>query len=898
MLESIENGYDFERHVCRIIYKTNPDNLSHYDGGPDRGRDICVEYHENGKIYNVIIECKFYNTGVSKEVIMPALNWATVHQPALLYFWIVPYLTPSAKDFIKLFEQKYKISVRIEENVNIEEYIKYINDDNAKIWSILRQKILNSCKNSLCAKPFIPEYELDKSESSPFLVDRKVEREKLFYNSKKAFYLQGVSACGKTQLLKYVASVYMKKGLPVFWHTIRPGESSQQCSDFYHTLARYFESIHQDQTLLDYFGSYGFFLSQDMENLVSYMLKKHNTILILDDVHNCQNENISMRNLFEKLIKHQVCRIYFSGWFNIFNFTINENKYFSSIILEGMKKKELNQIIKHCSGAFNPAMADLIEHRFYGLPGYAVLTDKEMTVDQINVEEDFLVHFLSLLSTDEQIVLFTLSFLSTDVPGDFLKNQGYAIQLVSLENKHLLVARKHHYTVHDKYRVFFSKYSMNEDLLLKVIFLMNEYALLEPSAYLDLINLRILEKKYSLAWDVVVSNFQVLISCQLYNPLLKKIQEIEQNTKGNININDIVMKKIVLLERLGEYSICLHYINLLDDTSLFNYFDQEMIFYIHLRCLYFTNQYESILKLYKEKFSNVENFSDRELYIQVLLIIGRVFYIRGSSKGALIFYLLAYQNAQKIHKNTLEVKAIHRIAMIERRLGLAKESRRTFQELLKLEALITPKRRSYIFFRIAKCFLNEGDLEEAKENNIKSIKIKESYNDTRGLLFSDNLNAMISLKEKDYLGAYCYSTNACNLANTLGLHKEWLSAMIIQLNAIINNAEMLNSYNATDIDSNLQRCLKIAVEDKLIIRLRSIEELTLTYCPNIYLVAKQNRERIEAELKKSEDMLLEYYVRKQGSAIQQDFETLIIREKSISQSLLLRSGFLDLFLLH
>ena len=67
--------------------------------------------------------------------------------------------------------------------------------------------------------------------------------------------------------------------------------------------------------------------------------------------------------------------------------------------------------------------------------------------------------------------------------------------------------------------------------------------------------------------------------------------------------------------------------------------------------------------------------------------------------------------------------------MIECRLGLVVDSRKTFQELLKLDALLTPKRRSYIYFRIAKCFYKEGDLEEAKEYNDKSMKIKESYND-------------------------------------------------------------------------------------------------------------------------------------------------------------------------
>lgn len=123
-----------------------------------------------------------------------------------------------------------------------------------------------------------------------------------------------------------------------FWYTIRSGSVEQQCSDFFHTLARYFDSVHQDKSLVEYFNTYGYFISQDTENIVVYMLNKHNPILFFDDVHNCQNDNVSMRILFKKLIKYQTCRIYFSGWFNIFDFSPNERGCITTIILEGMKK--------------------------------------------------------------------------------------------------------------------------------------------------------------------------------------------------------------------------------------------------------------------------------------------------------------------------------------------------------------------------------------------------------------------------------------------------------------------------------------------------------------------------------------------------------------------------------
>lgn len=887
------NGYEFEKQVCSILYKTNPYHLSHYDGGPDRGRDICIQYVHDNKKYNVIVECKYYTSGVTKDAIMPALDWATIHQPELFYLWIVPYLTPAAKDFIQEFEKRYKIPVRYEEQVNIDQYLKYMDNDNAKIWSTLRRKILDACADSEYVNLFVPEYDPKEADDIPFLIDREPEREKLLHQAQKAFYLQGVSACGKTQLLKYVAFIYSQKGLPIFWHTVRPASAEEQCRDFYHSFARYFESVHRDSTLLTYFKQYGFFLSQDMENLVISMLKLYNPILFIDDAHNCQNENISMRTLFKKLIKHQVCRVYFSGWFNIFDMLPDEKSIMSTVVLEGMKKNELDLIIQHCSGKHNPEIAELIEEHFYGLPGYAVLTDDKITVNEIEGSDGFLTRFLMLLQPQEQVVLFALSFLSTDVPGEFLQSSGYAVQVASLKKKNLLIVRKRCYAVHDKYRSFFRRYTIEDPLLQEIVQFMEKYATTTPSAFLDLISFQISKHSYVVAWNIFSSNFRLLISHQFYVQLISFLQEIERNTHGDININSIILKKIVLLERLGEYNICLQYIRLLNDSSLFDLPEQEMVLYIQLRCLYFTNKYDDILETYKKNYERIEAFQDRELYIQILLIIGRVFYIRGSSKGALIFYLLSYQQAFESHMRTLEVKAIHRIAMIERRLGMAKVARKTFEALAKLDSLITPKRRSYIYFRIAKCFLNEDNLEQAKIYNEKSIKIKTSYNDIRGLLFSDRLNAKIALKEGKFLDVYCSSTKACERAKQLGLRKEWLAATLIKLQAIL--LETSDMQDLSNFTSDMCQCLEIATEEKLLLRLKSIEKLTKEHWPNIYLSAQQSERSVEAELKRNEEELVKHYIRLMNSEMQKHYETLILNSTPISRCLLLQSGFIDPF---
>lgn len=888
-----QDGYKFERHICEILYKTNPYHLSYYDGGPDRGRDICVQYQHNGKIYNVIVECKCYSSGVSKEVIMPALNWATVHQPDLLYLWISPYLTPAAKDFVQAFEKKYHIAVQIEEAINIEHYSEYLHDDNATIWTTLYQKIIDSCTLQSTTKAYVPEHKLDKLENAPFLVDREHERQKLINHPQKAFYLQGVSACGKTQLLKYVAYIFIQKGQHVFWHTIRSGSVNQQCTDFFHTLARYFESIYHDKTLLEYFNTYGFHLSQDMESVVLSLLSQHNPIIFLDDVHNCQKENVTLKTLFKELVKRQICRIYFSGWFNIFDFLPHERSLITLIVLEGMKKPDLDLIIQHCFGARNPAVAGLIEQRYYGLPGYAVLADKDMTVDDIHHEDDFLVYFMSLLSFEEQILLFSLSLLSTDIPGDFIKKQGYAIQLTSLENKHLLVTRKSCYAVHDKYRPFLSHYVLDEALQNQVIVLITRFAEIEPVVILDIVNYRLLNKQYKMAWKTLCDNFQVLLACQYYSPMLNLLQTIEHNSRGQIDIAEIVAKKIVLLERLGNYSICLRYISLLNSAHLFDSPTEEMTFYIQLRCLFFSNRYDDILTIYKENYYAIADFEDKDIYIQILFIIGRVFYIRGSSKGALIYYLLAYYNAHQHQIKSLEVKAIHRIAMVERRLGLFAASRKSFETLSELGTFITPKRRSYIYYRIAKCFYNEGDLESAKEYNEKSIRIKESYGDTRGLVFSETLNAQISLKEGNLIEAYCCSSNACEHADKLGLNKEWLASILIQFRVIASS--MIELANSPNVTANLIRSLRIASEEKLLIRLKALEKVTKQNWPIIHSRAQESRKSVEAELSQLEQQLEKYYFTSQSLSMEKEYNLLIQHNISISQSLLMRSGFLDPF---
>lgn len=886
MIESIKDGNTFERQVCSILYQTNPSHLSHYDGGPDRGRDICVQYEDHGKKYNVIVECKYYSSGINKESIMPSLNWATVHQPELLYLWVVPYLTPSAKDFINEFAQKYKIAIAYEEQVNIEHYMKYLDNDNSDVWSDLRKKILSSCLRPYSQELFVPEYEFKDTDDGPFLVDREGERKQLLRQSQKIFYLQGISSCGKTQLLKYVAYIYSNKGYAIFWHTIRSTDATQQCADFFHSFAHYFDSVHHDSDMVTYFNTYGFYMSQDLEKVIMAALQKYTPVIFIDDAHNCQHDNIPMRTLFERLIKYQLCRIYFSGWYNIFELSPNEKRKIQTIFLEGMKKQYLDLIIEHCSGKANPSIAELIETQYHGLPGYAAITDWETSIEDIEGDDGFLVRFLALLTHEEKVVLFALSFLPhEDIPKDFLFRNGYSAQVISLKSKNLIIERKGCYAIHDRYGAFFANQLIEKTLQSDIEVFIKEFAQTTPSAYLELISFQLFNSRIDAAWDTLSTNFNKLLHCQFHSQLMAFLQKIEEQAKGCINANLIVVKKIILLERLGEYSLCLKYLLLLDDTNLFEESECEILLYVHMRCLYFLNQYDEIIEMYNKQAKKIESFQNRDISVQILLIVGRVYYIRGALSAALAFYLLAYQNANSAQEHVLEIKAIHRIAMIERHLGHSESSRKTFQEIEKLDRFITSKRRSYIYFRIAKCYLNEDNLVQAKAYNEKSIRIKASFNDIRGLMFSDNLNAMISLQEGDFLSAYCESSKACGRAAQMGLNKEWLAAALIRVKAC-----MATGAEDVSVEKELKRCLEIASSEKLLPRLQLIETMSKDYLPDIYTQARQIRCQVQQEMAAAEAETISGHITKLDGSLQLRFKELAQNNVPISECLLLRTG--------
>ena len=888
MINSIIDWDKFERTVCSIVYKTNPYQLSRYDGGADRGRDIVAKYEKSGKLYNVIIECKYYQSGVGKSVITPALDWAKVHRPDLLYFWISPYLTSDTKDFIDQFERQYGVKVLYEEQINIEQYLRYYDKDDHEIWVTLRKKILDACELS---NSMLSLFDTDTSvltvEDIPYLIDREDERKTLINPSICAFYIQGISACGKTQLMKYISYIYTQEKNNVFWYTFRSENKEAQCDSFFQSLAHYFAITHNDTKLIIYFREYGYFLSRDLENLFIYLLRQYNPIVFLDDVHNCTYDNISLIGFFEKIIEQHVCRVYFAGWINIFSNKTIIKQNLSIVILDGLKAVYLNQIISHYSGHENLTIAGAIADRFHGLPGYAILVNEYTTIDDLESDRQFLHKFLAFLSPKEQVLLFGLVFSSFDIPIDFLLRNGYSLEFESLKDKRLIIIRESACSVHDKYKPFFVTYPIEEPVFRDTVNLMIEYAKISPEEYFDIITSYLDRKNLLQAWQILNQNFKELLHCQKNVKFLNILQRIESDNSFIINTSNIIFMKITLLERVGEYQLCLYYITLLD-FDLFSLEEQEALLYIQMRALYFTNKYDELLALFQKQENNIDEFLSQEIATQILTIVGRVYYIRGLLEGALACYLLSYQYAFKNNEKKLEAKIIHRIAMVECCYGHISESRLAFESLEKTQNIITPKRRSYIYYRIAKCLLLENKSEEAKGVNQKSIKIKESYNDKRGLIFSNKLDAKISLFENDYVNATCAIQHALSDAEEVAMDKEWLACMLVQIKLIRESA--IEGSDEFCI-KNLHKCLDIAIKDKLLYRIQTIMQLSKEYSNTIYLLACEKYRELSKKLYKEESDILDFCISKMEPFIKNNYNDFIIEHKCVTPRLLLKSGF-------
>lgn len=887
---TVDKGTEFESNVCQILYTTNPYSISHYDGGPDRGRDILLQYKVEKIVYDVIVECKCYVQSVNKENIMSSLDWAKVHRPALLYLWIKPYLTPSTKDFINLFCKEYGISVLYEEELNIEKYNEELRKDKSDILINLKKRIIDSLKDSKHTNLLELEYDNQIVNTDHYIADREWERAILMGNEYLAYYIQGVSACGKTQLAKNIAHTYKQKGENIFWHTIYDEESERQVSSFFSSLSHFLEIYYKNYRLKKYLEGHGYYLSNELITILTSLLNQFHPIIIIDNIHKCLYENIILKNAFAAIISTRLCRIYFIGWFNIFSNTINIKNNLKILILEGLQENDLDSIIIHNIGQSRKDIAALIKSQYNGLPGYAILVDSQTNQNSLESNDTFLHGFIDRLNQDERKVLFILTYVSLPIEKKYFAKLNLLESLSQLVEKRLVENRGNSYNVHDKYKPFFKNYTLNNEHFLDIMNALTIISETEIEIVLDIITTYIEHQLLESAYSFLEKSFSRLLHYQLIKKTLKLVQDIEENLIDNKYLIELCKMKIILLERLSKYSLCIQYLTMIEKNIEFCSSQWEKIYYVQLRCFYFKNLYNKLLQSVSDYREYIFAQMEANLRIQILLLIGRVYYIRGDLETSLMIYLLSYQFAISDNKTSLAVKAIHRIAMIEWCNGLYSESKNTFLKLTELETLITPKRKSFAYYRIAKCCYSLGELDESIDYSRKSISIKESYNDKRGLLFSYKLLAKVYFRRYEFVDALFYINQARNIAKELGLTKE---VAAVNLALVENILKYGISYEEHIIKELLYDSLNIASDEKLLFRIDTIVRLSEENYSDLH-----NKSKEQYELTKQ---FLECNARKQRNIysiylskhMQNLFERLC-NNKAITPTLLMDTGIITM----
>ena len=324
-MSTINKGDVFEDRVFEVLKKTNPQYIDLFRGGADRGRDIVVVYECNGLALTVIVECKSYKTSLRQRDISDSLNWAVASRPDLYYIWTDNYLTPATKDYILSISKQYSLNVAWEEGETVNQYLNACSDSNSTLFMSLRERIfkllnIENLSNQL-------EYTSRILPSKHTLVNRRKERDALLDKYARCFYLIGPSCVGKTQLAKIIAKQQYENGAFVFWHKILSQDNESQFQNLLESLGTFFYCVLKDNTLSMYLKNHGLYLTSSLLNIIREILSKNNCVLFFDDIHKCNSNNSQVIELLIQLIKTENCKLFFIGWFNIFN------KSFSSLLI-------------------------------------------------------------------------------------------------------------------------------------------------------------------------------------------------------------------------------------------------------------------------------------------------------------------------------------------------------------------------------------------------------------------------------------------------------------------------------------------------------------------------------------------------------------------------------------
>lgn len=869
---------DLRIRTLEVFYKMGFDLCEEGKKG-----NIIISYKKENYLHRICVHYLFFDNIINKEVVIQILNfYEETAMPSLIILWVIPSLDERSKEFVNNFIKTHKVNIIIEERKSILFYISYPND-NYSILEGLKIKIINALP-ILTVNKNSDEYTSRIYCSDHYLVDRVEEREILTNSNYTIYYVIGLSSCGKTQLVKNVVKEYANKKYAIFWHTILVSENSVQYSTFLTAFGCFFLYQYNNDRLKLYIENYGCNISNELISLIFSLIKQYNLVLVIDDIHKCNYDNIALINIFTSLIKEKACRLYFIGWFNIFDNSIEINRNVRYVSLPGLSYQYLDQIIQNKIGQSRIDIAKEIVCKYSGLPGYAELVERSTKLQFLYSKNSYFGNFVNQLTRSEQVVLFMLGYISVPIDITHFSTINLANEVRHLSCKKMIREEGRYYSVHDTYKYFLLDYELNDDIFNEIIIGLNPLIDIDYRVSIDTIKICINKKKWNNAYDVFVKSFDLVIHNQAEVELLGYLQKIENSNLKNLSSWELLYRKIVLLERTKEYYLCISYINLIIDDLR----DENTTYFIHclytyFRCLYFTNQYDEIINIYKDNGDFIFEFANRNIIAQILLTVGRVFYIRGYFDTSLAIYLLGYQYAYG--NKSLEVKVIYRIGMIEYTKGLIHESIYAFSQLIKEEEYLTPKRKSYLYNKLARSYLAIGDIEKTKSNNAESLKIKRIYNDQRGILFCEKLQARIYCKENNFQDAIRELTNAYETADILSLHKEKLI-----LNLMIIKINMNYNLDTKSMFNKLNECIDIAVSEKLFDKLNMIHQICSLYWPEYIEVINDKIVEVKSQIDIEADCI--YNICKSRFSLQSSkWMISLLKRNCISKNLILLSGF-------
>lgn len=836
-MNSFDKGHEFEKDVLKILYTTNPYKITHYDGGSDRGRDIIINYMIDSTLYEVIVQCKCYSNSIKIEDISSSLDWVKVHRPALFYLWVKPYLTSSTKDYLESFSKEYNIIVDYEEAVNIERYLDELSVKNSEILKNLKERIINNINKNTALLPS------RFSEEDCYLVDRVIAQEELKDNIFHAFFVQGVSGCGKTQLLKKVALYYTNQKRHIFWFTFHTSTSDIQLKTFWTSLGIFFYVEYNNYKLNSYFEKFGYHSTTILKEMVISLLKEHSIFMIIDDVHKCSFDNCELRDFFELIIEKELATIFFAGWFNIFDSKPFIQTKLKKVSLDGLEWKDLDTIIKHNTGESKPSIAKKIADEYNGLPSFASIVHSNTVEEDFCTDKTFLFSLVTYLSEDEKVVLFSFVHSSEPLPKLLFCIAGYERAFDTLNQKNLIERQEQKYIIHDKYNNLLKEYPLSYSLAQKIISIFQEESKENIHAIFDIAMIDYQLKQYETAIGIINNNFSKLLHSVSAYEILNYYQLIEKAFPASYNPREVLLNKAILLERCENYELSLFYVELLKYSIAEKNNDWEKIIYLEMRCYYFRNEYDKIINLvtlYSEQLKHSSN----SILAQTFLLVGRIYYIRGQTDEALFYYLLSYDYSLKSQDKILIAKTIHRIAMIELKKGYILQSKETFENLLTNDELLSLKRKSYIYYRLAECDYKLGDYEAASKNNLISLNLKQSISNKRGKIFCHRLSAKIAMKTGDYVVAEHEINLALSLAQELKIHKEEMSCAIIKINQLMLTKESVPDNCRKSVESYVD----IAQTEKNIYLLTQLMNSVKDIYPDIFHEIKIKIDSISQEL--------------------------------------------------